>query len=113
MFDYDEYEDYEPLREVLSRALEQAAKGKGRERHANNKPILEQPNQTTSDTLNTYAGLVFQAHKKSAESLNLDEPDRKINELLGAINYLAFAVLWIERHRSDVPACRRRSCNDQ
>lgn len=96
-----EYEGYQPLREVLNRALDQAAKGKGRERHANNKPIIEQPNQTISDCINTYAGLVYQAHKKSAESLNLADDDHKINELLGAINYLAFSILWIERHRSD------------
>lgn len=91
------YEGYYELQKVLDAALDQAAIGKGKERHANNKPIIEQPNQTISDTLNSPIGLIYQAHKKSQEALNLDHP-KALKELLGAINYLAFAYIWMERH---------------
>jgi len=39
----DVVDGYEPLFNVLMEALRQASCGKGKERHANNKPFIEQP----------------------------------------------------------------------
>lgn len=88
---------YERLRAVLEAAYDQAARGKGKERHAKDLPFHEQPMQTVTDLY----GLGFplgQAAKKGQEAQRM-EPDAAIRELLGAINYLAGAVIWIEDNR--------------
>lgn len=88
-------EGYERLVDVLNRALNQAAFGKGAERHADMLPFHEQPMQSISDTV----GLGFtlgQALKKWQESGRMN-PDPAVRELLGAINYIAGAVIYIER----------------
>lgn len=86
------YEGYETLEEVLKDALKQAAIGKGRTRHANNRPFTQQPMQ---DLIRQH-GLGFatgQAAKKAQEVHGLPTAETKIHELLGAINYLAGAVV--------------------
>ncbi len=86
---------YGLLAAVLQRAYEQAAIGKGKERHANGKPFHEQPMQ---DLIRLH-GLGFatgQASKKASEALGLPGADRQVAELLGAIVYLAGAVIAIE-----------------
>jgi len=88
---------YEPLAAVLQRAYEQAAGGKGKERHAQGKPFLEQPMQ---ELISLY-GLGFalgQAGKKAQESQRLPR-DKAVHELLGAIVYLAGAVVALEAER--------------
>ncbi len=88
-------EGYSPLASVLRRAYAQAASGKGAERHANGQPFDQQPMQQ----LIALHGLGFatgQAGKKSQEALRLPR-DRAVAELLGAINYLAGAVIALER----------------
>lgn len=86
---------YESLAAVLQRAYDQAAKGKGAERHADHRPFTAQPMQTISELLGTPDGLLYQAMKKIQESKRLDK-DAGVRELLGAINYLAGAVIFIE-----------------
>ena len=88
---------YQPLFAVLVEALEQAQNGKGKERHANDLPFTQQPMQAISDSLGSIAGMLFQAAKKSAESQKLEYAAAR-RELLGAINYLAGAVIWLDRH---------------
>ena len=88
---------YQPLFAVLVEALEQAQNGKGKERHANDLPFVQQPMQAISDSLGSIAGMLFQAAKKSAESQKLEYAAAR-RELLGAINYLAGAVIWLDRH---------------
>lgn len=86
---------YESLASVLHRAYSQAASGKGAERHAQGQPFDQQPMQQ----LIALHGLGFatgQAGKKSQEALRLPR-DRAVAELLGAINYLAGAVIALER----------------
>lgn len=82
---------YEQLAAVLEAAYDQAAKGKGAERHANSKPFHEQPMQ---DLIALYGpGFALgQAAKKmqEAQRMNCDAAER---ELLGAINYIAGAVI--------------------
>jgi len=83
---------YEPLANVLQEALAQAATGKGKERHANGKPILEQPIMVKSRESGP-GGPFFQASKKLLEALNCLDDERAIRDLLGAINYTAAMVL--------------------
>ena len=81
------YNGYEPLIEILIEALDQAALGKGRERHANDKPFLEQPMFTIAGH---FPGFCFgQAVKK------LTEAQRTGNEadVLGAIVYTASGLI--------------------
>lgn len=82
---------YEVLANVLERAYSQAAKGKGAERHAQGEPFQ---NQVMQDGARRFGigSLLFQAFKKSEESQRLPT-DRAVNELLGAIVYLAGAVI--------------------
>lgn len=86
---------YESLALVLERAYNQAAHGKGAERHAGSRPFTDQPMQTISELLGSDTGLLYQAMKKIQESQRLD-PDAAIRELLGAINYIAGAIIFKE-----------------
>lgn len=86
---------YESLADVLQRAYDQAAKGKGKERHARGEPFDEQVMQQGAQRFGV-GSLLFQAFKKSEESQRLPQ-DRAINELLGSIVYLAGAVIALEK----------------
>lgn len=93
-------EGYDSLRDVLTRAYTQAASGKGHERHAVCKPFDQQPMQ---ELISLY-GVGFalgQAAKKAQESQRLPA-GHDVAELLGAINYLAGAVIALERGRQTV-----------
>lgn len=87
---------YECLANVLQMAYNQAAVGKGVERHAAaGEPFDKQVMQIGAAKFGVGA-LLFQAFKKSEESQRLPH-DRAVNELLGAINYLAGAVIALEK----------------
>lgn len=96
MINLENNDGYHALSDVLARAYEQAAKGKGAVRHADGRPFTEQPMQTISELLGTHEGLLYQAMKKIQESNRMDK-DAAIRELLGAINYLAGAIIFLER----------------
>jgi hypothetical protein len=86
---------YESLADVLGRAYAQAAEGKGAERHGQGQPFDEQPMQ---QLIRLY-GIGFalgQAAKKAQEAQRLPTVERQVAELLGAINYLAGAVIAVE-----------------
>jgi hypothetical protein len=88
-----EFPGYETLEAVLRDALVQAARGKGAERHARDGQGFEdQIILTLNKELQTNHGAIFQACKKSLESARL-KPDAAERELLGAIVYLAAAVI--------------------
>ena len=89
---------YYSLADVLARAFYQAAEGKGKERHANAKPFTEQPMQTIAGQVGI-GFLLGQAFKKAQESQGLPH-ERAIAEMLGAINYLAGAVVFMERTKT-------------
>jgi hypothetical protein len=91
--------DYTSLQNVLNRAYEQASSGKGAERHGQDLPFEDQPMQTISNLLNTQNGMLYQAIKKIQESTRMDT-DAAVRELLGAINYIAGAVIWLEKDRA-------------
>ncbi len=87
---------YLELERVLAEAVAQAAEGKGKERHAVEGERFEhQQICQLGRWMGSHQGPVFQACKKALESTRLP-PDRAKAELLGAINYLAAAVLLVE-----------------
>lgn len=96
---------YETLAKILHRAYTQAATGKGAERHANEQPFSEQPMQSTADKHGV--GFLFgQADKKMTEAHNMmrrGETDKAVHELLGAINYIAGAILFAEKAKPAEP----------
>jgi len=94
---------YKSLRDVLERAYDQASKGKGKARHGTNDDAF-------SDQLIVQIGRhcggstifnVGQAWKKSHESL-LFPREKAVAELLGAINYLAGAVIILESRSHEI-----------
>lgn len=89
---------YESLANVLHRAFQQAADGKGAERHANSLPFEKQPMQSIAQK-HGVGFLLGQADKKTFEAHGMvkrQQEDRAVHELLGAINYLAGAIIFIE-----------------
>lgn len=93
----DKKHPYHALATALLSAYEQAAMGKGKERHAQERPFTEQPMQTISDLVGDHNGLAYQAIKKIQESQRLPH-DRAIAELRGAIVYTAGNVIYREKH---------------
>lgn len=95
-----ETKGYEDLTRILDEALQQATSGKGKERHAGNKPFDKQPIMEIA----RMTGLAYQtgqAMKKIQEShtlLEIKGKEAAINELRGAIIYLAAAIKTIEEN---------------
>lgn len=87
---------YEQLAAVLRQAFDQAARGKGSDRHAGGQPFHLQPMQSISQLLDTDGGMAFQAIKKIHEARGLPTRERRVAELLGAINYIAGMVIFEE-----------------
>ncbi|SMC42707.1 hypothetical protein SAMN06297251_102113 [Fulvimarina manganoxydans] len=93
---------YAGLRSVLMSALEQAANGKGSDRHGNGLPFTDQPMMEIG-RMTGAGGPAFQAMKKSQEALGMirrGQDKAAEAELLGAINYLAGAILLIREGRA-------------
>lgn len=87
---------YETLADVLHRAFEQASSGKGKERHAGaGVPFERQPMATINIEQGSIDGFLYQARKKALEAKRLPA-GRAQAELLGAINYLAGAVIALD-----------------
>ncbi len=89
--------NYIGLQKILDEAFEQATKGKGMERHGEDKPI---ENQTTLEIARLvqgcpHAGTLFQVLKKAVESTRL-EPEHAIKEMLGVIVYGAFSIILLK-----------------
>jgi len=93
-------EGYGPLARVLDDALGQAAEGKGKERHANGEPFINQPIMSIARGVGEGYHL-GQAIKKLLESQRLPT-DRAIVERLGAINYIAASILLLEEERDEL-----------
>ncbi|ASW27287.1 hypothetical protein JT329_gp59 [Klebsiella phage KPN N98] len=89
-------DDYLPLLRTFLGALEQAAYGKGRERHANDLPFIEQPILTMAHMLDSDAGLAQQVIKKTIEARTLPTKQARINELRGTLVYAAAMILFEE-----------------
>lgn len=90
---------YQTLGGILLEAYNQAARTKGAERHANGLPFDKQPMQAVADQRGI-GFLLGQADKKSIEAqrmLERGEVSKARHELLGAINYIAGAILFVDR----------------
>lgn len=87
---------YESLARILERALDQAQNGKGNERHQIGDAVFDK--QPICELGRLYGtGYNFgQAAKKAHETNQLPNKQAKLNELYGAINYLAAAAILIE-----------------
>lgn len=90
---------YEHLAAVLVDAYEQAAYGKGKERHANDLHFDHQPMQAISRLLGSPTGMTYQACKKVVEAMNMADRAARRRELLGAIVYLAGVVVYEDNGR--------------
>lgn len=86
---------YEPLANVLDDALNQAQQGKGSERHGQGLPFKDQPIMNIPKLQNSDVGLMYQSIKKLQESQRMDK-DAVVRERLGAINYIAASILFLE-----------------
>lgn len=102
--------NYQVLERILKEAYEQAAEGKGKERHAvEGEPFERQPMFEITRRLkgSPIGGVLYQAVKKIYESSRLPYPQSK-KELLGAMNYLAGGVALLDetagKERPAVPA---------
>lgn len=94
---------YEPLAGVLQEALDQAQHGKGKDRHAVTQGVARPFDRQPILEIGRMAGPGFdvgQAMKKAHEACELP-PDRAVAELLGAINYLAAAVMLIRERAGE------------
>lgn len=91
---------YKELARVLYDAYEQAAGGKGKERHADGENFENQKICVINRWLSQspVAGPLFQAVKKAVESSRL-EYGAAIGELYGAINYISAAILLLEEYQ--------------
>jgi hypothetical protein len=82
--------------------MEQAAGGKGKERHADGEAFENQKicviNRWIKDS--PVAGTLFQVVKKTVESSRMT-PGAAIRELYGAINYLSAGILLLEEIMED------------
>jgi hypothetical protein len=88
---------YTTLKSVFRHAVEQASHGKGAERHDPNADRFEdQQIVQIGEWLGSNHFALGQAVKKAVESARMP-PDRARAELLGAINYLAAAVITLAR----------------
>lgn len=89
---------YEPLRRVLETAYNQSARGKGRERHANEKPFMDQPIMSIARMVGV-GGHTYQISKKAQEASTMVARGQHAAakaELLGVIIYAAAAYLLVE-----------------
>jgi len=97
-------EGYDNLFTILCKALHQAQAGKGKERHAQpDTPFDQQPIMAIA-ALTDMGFQTGQAIKKTVEAhgmVNRGQLDAAERELLGAINYLAAAVLRITKLSTD------------
>ena len=86
-------DNYESLKSVFKDAYDQAATGKGYRRHASNEPFEQQQICQISRWLGSADYDIGQAVKKCLEVNRLPTIDEKVSELLGAINYIAAAIV--------------------
>lgn len=95
------YSGYEELERVLNEALDQAAIGKGKERHANDKPFIEQK-IITGQKVYGMGSALFQASKKMEEAFRMENWQSARRDLLGAIVYTAAAIIHGDMKEKDV-----------
>lgn len=94
---------YASLAAILDAALAQASEGKGKERHANGKPFLEQPIMEIGRMVGP-GGHAYQIAKKAQEAVGMaarGEYAAAEAEMLGVIVYAAADVLLLREMAGD------------
>lgn len=92
---------YDDLHRILMSAFDQSARGKGKERHANDKPFNVQPIMEIARMVGL-GGHAYQCMKKTQEAVgmsNRGSHDAAIAEFKGVIVYAAAAIKLIEESR--------------
>ncbi len=84
------------FKKVLEGVFNFTLKEKGDERHGNGLDLWEQPWAKITETEGT-GFLTGQAIKKIMEIKNIPEKARKLNEIKGAISYLVFYYLYLDK----------------
>lgn len=92
-----EIDPYSILFTVLWEASDRASHGKGKDRHANNKPFDQQPIVMEGENFGINGNLQ-QIRKKCLECLRLDYT-RARNELLDVIVYAAASVIILDKQQ--------------
>lgn len=91
---------YEPLAELMQESLDQAQSGKGKERHANERPFVNQTLMNNTRAVGT--GYPCGQAMKKAEELHgmveRGEYAQAIEECYGAAVYLLAAAMWIQEY---------------
>lgn len=100
-------DNYYSLNGVLSRALQQSSSGKGKERHADEQPYDKQPIMWIEEYFKSFQ--LGQAVKKLHESQRLSK-EGAVNELLGAINYIAAHIIFLETIERDTEKIDATKC---
>lgn len=95
--------EYETLAEVLAGAIEQAAFGKGKERHALGEEYFENQKICEIGRRVGYGYQLGQAIKKAYEAPRLPG-QASVRELHGAINYLAATIILMEEEMAQKKA---------
>lgn len=86
-------EAYKTLEVILKAAYDQAATGKGKERHAEQNQKFEDQLIVTTEKLFP-GGTLYQANKKMHESMRLPK-EAAVRELLGAIIYICGRITYL------------------
>lgn len=99
---------YEDLARILGEAYNQAARGKGSERHGSTKAVQglpwgDQPIMTINRQLGSIDGALYQVIKKATEVQNLPTLEAKVKELYGSIVYAAAAIKLLEEGATEPP----------
>ena len=107
----DDKHPYYELAKVFNDAFIQASAGKGSERHSysaaenyKDQLICEMDRRLDGNA----CGPRYQAVKKIYESARMD-PDKAIHELLGAINYIAAAIILLKEKKENEPKLTKRN----
>lgn len=86
---------YDELLKVLLEAYKRASVGKGHERHSRGEPFTNQWILRGSRMFGA-GSLNYQIGKKNEEMIRMEEPERKINELLDIIVYAAAEIILLK-----------------
>jgi hypothetical protein len=87
---------YEELDRILELAFEQAANGKGNDRHGRKGEAWHEQPIIRHQKAYGIGGALFQAAKKMEEAMEMADSSRARFELLGAIVYIAAAYRFLE-----------------
>lgn len=86
----------EHFKQILGEVIGQVSRGKGEVRHGHGRTLQEQPWKAITDNVGT--GFVLgQAMKKLMELRSFKDIDAWKREALGAIVYIVFAIMFVEK----------------